>query len=381
MRHRAAVHEQIALLHMIAFLYGNILALGEEVFDGFRALVVGMDDDAALGLVVLAVFDPSRGFGDDRMILRLARLEQLGHPRQTAGDIAGLGGFPGNPRQHVATVNRRAVLDAEDGVDGHEIARLGAVGQVQHLAFRIAQGDARTKVGAPRLLLPIDDHLVGDAGGFIDNLAIGHALDHIHIVGDAFAFGDDRQGIGIPFGNPVAPGYLSAVVVQNAGAVGHAITRPLAFVVVEQQDFAVAPHDHRAALAVDDHVAIADHDLGVERCFDIGLLGAALGGAADVESAHGELGSRLADGLRGDDPDRLADIDRRTARQITAVAFGADTLVALTGQHRADHDLVDTGGVDDVEDLLQHHFAGLDDLLAGARFDHVDTGVTAENTL
>ena len=48
-----------------------------------------------------------------------------------------------------------------------------------------------------------------------------------------------------------------------------------------------------------------------------------LGSAADVERAHGELGARLADRLRGDDADRLAHVDRRAAGKIAPVAHAA----------------------------------------------------------
>ena len=60
--------------------------------------------------------------------------------------------------------------------------------------------------------------------------------------------------------------------------------------------------------------------------------------AADVEGAHGELGARLADRLRRDDAHRLAHVDRRAAREIAAVALGADAELGLAGQHRADAD-------------------------------------------
>ena len=46
--------------------------------------------------------------------------------------------------------------------------------------------------------------------------------------------------------------------------------------------------------------------------------------AADVERPHRELGTRLADRLRGDDAHRLAHVDRRTAGQIAPVAVAAD---------------------------------------------------------
>ena len=40
-------------------------------------------------------------------ILRPPRLEQLGHARQTAGDVARLGAFPRDAGQHVAGLHLR----------------------------------------------------------------------------------------------------------------------------------------------------------------------------------------------------------------------------------------------------------------------------------
>jgi hypothetical protein len=48
-----------------------------------------------------------------------------------------------------------------------------------------------------------------------------------------------------------------------------------------------------------------------------------------VERAHRQLRAGFADRLRGDDADRFADIDRRTAREVAAVAFAADAVVGL----------------------------------------------------
>ena len=48
------------------------------------------------------------------------------------------------------------------------------------------------------------------------------------------------------------------------------------------------------------------------------------GDAAGVEGTHGQLRARLADGLRGDDADGLAGVDRLAGGQVDAVALGAD---------------------------------------------------------
>ena len=91
MGHRIAVHQQIALLDPVALLHGNVLAFGNEVFDRLHVFAVGPHDDPPFGFVILAEFDAAGSFADDRVVLRLARLEQFGDPRQTPGDVPGFG--------------------------------------------------------------------------------------------------------------------------------------------------------------------------------------------------------------------------------------------------------------------------------------------------
>jgi hypothetical protein len=58
--------------------------------------------------------------------------------------------------------------------------------------------------------------------------------------------------------------------------------------------------------------------------FERRLLGHARRGAADMERPHRQLRARLADGLRGDDADRLAELDHLAGGKVAAVALGAD---------------------------------------------------------
>lgn len=73
-----------------------------------------------------------------------------------------------------------------------------------------------------------------------------------------------------------------------------------------------------------------------------------------MEGAHGQLRSGLADGLRRDDADRLADVHGLAGGHVGAVALGAHAGLIAAGEHRADGDLLD---------------AGLDDLLGQAVVD------------
>ena len=97
--------------------------------------------------------------------------------------------------------------------------------------------------------------------------------------------------------------------------------------------------------------------------FDEGLI-RQLRRAADVERAHRQLRSRLADRLGGDDAHRFTHVDRCAARQIAPVASAADAVLGLAGQHRADLHFLNAGGGDRRDVLLDDHAAGRHDRLA-----------------
>ena len=113
--------------------------------------------------------------------------------------------------------------------------------------------------------------------------------------------------------------------------------------------------------------------------FDARLLKRLARRSADVECPHRQLRSRFADGLRGDDTHRFAEIDRRAASEIAAVALAAHAVHHLASEHRTDADLLyacladglDLRLFDQGAALDQHGIAGriLDVLRGGAPED------------
>ena len=103
----------VAALDVIAFLRVDRLRLRHQILDRLRP-IVRTDDDLALGLVILAELDAARDLRDDRVFLGLARFEQLGDARQTAGDVAGTRRFTRHAGQHFAGLDHLAVLDRDD---------------------------------------------------------------------------------------------------------------------------------------------------------------------------------------------------------------------------------------------------------------------------
>src|SRR5690606_31141009 len=73
------------------------------------------DDEPALALGLLTEADRARELRENRGVLRPARLEEIGHARQTARDVASLRAFLRQTSEHVADDDPRTVLHAEHG--------------------------------------------------------------------------------------------------------------------------------------------------------------------------------------------------------------------------------------------------------------------------
>ena len=95
----------------------------------------------------------------------------------------------------------------------------------------------------------------------------------------------------------------------------------------------MAVHHHDGAvLRLRDELRVAQADDAFGARLERALLDlAARRRATDVERAHRELGARLADRLRRDDADRLADVDAVAAREVAPVAH-ARTRRAASGR-------------------------------------------------
>ena len=89
------------------------------------------------------------------------------------------------------------------------------------------------------------------------------------------------------------------------------------------------------------------------------------GDAAGVERTHGQLRARLADGLGGDDADRLAGVDRLADGQVDAVALGADAAARLAGHDAADLDFLNAVLLEHLGIVGHEHMVGIEQHLAG----------------
>ena len=171
-----------------------------------------LDDQALLALGVLAEADDARDLGEDRRVLRLARFEQVGHARQTTGDVAGLRRFLRDLRDHVAHADRRAVLQVDDRARRQQVLRR-QVGtrDVQVLAVLVDDADDRTQVLALRAAtLRIGDLARSQAGQFVGLLDDGDAVDEVDEAHRSRPLPTRSGGYADPSWRPVWPALIAA---------------------------------------------------------------------------------------------------------------------------------------------------------------------------
>ena len=206
-------------------------------------------------------------------------------------------------------------------------------GDLHLVAGGVEQLDLRAHHLGGAAALRVDDHQRRQARDLVDLLGHGDAFLDVLELRLAGELGDDRAGQRIPVGQHRAGLDLLVGLDVERGAVRHLVALALAAVLVGDDDLAGTRDHHQLALAVghvahrgveaDDAVALGVHAVGHRR---------ARRRTADVEGAHRQLRARLADRLRGDHADGLADVDQAAAAQVAAVALGADAEARVAGQ-------------------------------------------------
>src|SRR5690606_9846015 len=105
------------------------------------------------------------------------------------------------------------------------------------------------------------------------------------------------------------------------------------------------------------------------------------GHTAGMEGAHGELGSRLPDGLGGNNSDRFPDLHLGTEGQISAVTHLAHPVAGPAGEDGANLHFLDAGIHDASSDVLVDHLVPLDDHFSGLRVANGLEGDPADDSV
>ncbi len=162
-----AVGDDFAAFDRFAFEHADVAPLRNQRF--VRVAIGRCDHQPSLALRLLTEADGSGCLCEDRRFLRLARFEQVRHPRQTAGDVAGLRPFLRNPRDDVADADFFTVFEAQDRIGRQQVVRRHVgTGQEHFLAFAVDQTDRRTQIlTCAGTVFRIEHQNVGQAGQLV----------------------------------------------------------------------------------------------------------------------------------------------------------------------------------------------------------------------
>jgi hypothetical protein len=239
----------LALVDHLAFVHQDVLFLGHQFFPDLAFRIGDLQADLALGL--LAERHRAGDLGQHALVLGRTGFEQLGHARQTAGDVAGLLAFDRDARQHFAGTQVLAVahLDqrAHREADRHRV--VGA-GDLDFVAGGVEQLDLRTHDLGSAAALRVDHHQRRQAGHLVDLLGDGHAFFDVLELGLAGELGDDGSGQRIPVGQHRAGLDLLVGLDVQRGAVRHLVALALAAMLVGDDDLARTRDHHQFALAL-----------------------------------------------------------------------------------------------------------------------------------
>ena len=361
MRVNRAFAQLVTGVHAVTALRQQVLAVRNLVL--FLRVAVRDDIDLADALARLADVDGSVNLGDCRRLFHPLGLEQLGDLGQTAGDVARAAHLAHQPGQRVAGQDFGLVVDDQVGA-GRQRVRL------EHLALGPDDGDARVE---PMASVLGDDPLHA-LGPLVDVLAQRHPDLDVVVRDLASGPGDNRYRVRLPFEQGVAFFDFLAVVHADERAGRYA-----------ERHHPVRRGEHHPSLVRCDRLAVGPLDrhqpfvlhLARELRGRLGLFGHARGDAADVKGLEGQLGARLADGLGGNNADRLADLDDRAGRHVPAVALHAQAGPRLAGEYRPHPYRFDTIVFDFPGRLVADRLAGVDDDLTRHRVDDVVERETA----
>ena len=327
------IHQRLTGPYPVALVHVHIFASRHQVLALFTA--VRLHNNLAGAALKSAELHHAVNLGNDGLFLRLASLKQLGHARQPAGDVLGLGGLAGNLRQHVPRRHHFSLR--------HRNMRAGRkLVAAQRRILLILHRHA----GLAFLVVVIEDHLLRQSGLFVQFLLNRQPFHDVAIRDPAGDFRENRAGIRIPLDQILAAFDLLTVPDPQARAVFNGVAFLLAFLFVLNHQDAVAVHDHHGAFAVvyGTQILVTHHPvvLGLQRT----LVHLQTRSAADVERPHGELRSRFANRLCGNNTHGLANFGQRPGGQVTPVAHRADAALQLASENRPHDDMLEPGVFD-----------------------------------
>ena len=160
------------------------------------------------------------------------------------------------------------------------------------------------------------------------------------------------------------------------------MTFALATIVVVDHNFAGTGNHHQLTFAVG-HIAHggvkANSAVGLG--FHAGGHGRTRCGTADVESPHGQLGARLANGLSRNHAYCLTNVHKTTTAQVAAIAFGTQAKTGGASERSSHFDLIHARGFKFLDAVFVKNVASSHNDRTVFGVNHIVHGCAAQDTV
>src|SRR6516164_2305598 len=348
-----SVDERFARSHVLAFLYVDVHAAWDGIF--LRSLAIfALDVDFAHALADFAVTDDAVDLADYRGVLRLPRLEQFHHARQTARDVLGLRRFARDLRQHVARLHLIAVLHHQVRARRHQVLLADLAGgiadQDRGLVLLVARRQGNDELR--------------QSGDFVHLLFDRQTRAQVVKLHRAGRLRQDREREGIPFRQDLPVVDRIAVVHAQTRAIHHVVALLFAALLIQDGNEPGPVHGNQRSAAALNVAQVNELDHAVVLGFERRPLAHTRSRSTDVERTHGKLRARFANGLCGDDTHGLAKLYHASGREVAPITQSADSAARFAREHRTDAHPLDTGGLDGVGQFFADFLVDFDNDVA-----------------
>ena len=225
---------------------------------------------------------------DDGRLFGLARLKKFDDTRQTTRDVLGLGGLSGNLGKSVSGKHRISGINHDVGFGRNQV-------RLNDFTLRVFDLD----LGLALLVRRLDNHLPSQTGNLVQLLLHGEAFHDV--LGDRGSpnFGEDGEGIRIPFHEFLSRFDLLALLDHQLGPIDHRVSLLLPAFIIQDNETPCSVHDHLVAFLIGDRLNIQVMDNTLIPRFNGGFFLDPAGSTPNVKCSHGELSAGLSDGLGG----------------------------------------------------------------------------------
>src|SRR5258708_9375715 len=181
------------------------------------------------------------------------------------------------------------------------------------------------------------------AGDFVHFFVERDAFLQVLELRRAADFGKDGERVRIPLDHDLALLHCVTVVDFELGAVNYGVALTLAVFLVNDCNRTLTVHHYQIARLRLNSLQSDEADRAGILGIETRLLGDSRRRTTNVEGAHRELRSGLADRLRSDDAGGFAEFYENSRRQVAAVTHHADAALRFAGEHRTNLHAFDSG--------------------------------------